>query len=305
IIGIVVALSCVIGGYILEGGNLSLLFQPVELLIIGGAACGALVALHHLPLFRAVSGDCLVESRFGQGVYLRVAGRIQQTMVKEGTPVKAGDLLAKLDDLPIRLRLVEAESRLALLERQIVEAKAASDAAAMSRAMIERIAAKAAWEQARQDMEKVEVRSPVDGVVLTAQPDALVGREFPLGSEILRVADPERFTVVVKVPEEDVTDVAAGQKVHGVLKSRPGKGFRGEVIHVGRAYAVPAEALEKGVTDAAAPEGFIAEIRILEKDVILRPGMTGRASIDTPEVSIVTRGWRRVVNVWSFWFGGS
>ncbi|RJQ46087.1 MAG: flagellar motor stator protein MotA [Nitrospiraceae bacterium] len=41
IIGIVVVLGSVIGGYILEHGNLHLLFQPVELLIIGGAAIGA------------------------------------------------------------------------------------------------------------------------------------------------------------------------------------------------------------------------------------------------------------------------
>ena len=41
IIGLIVVLASVIGGYVLEHGNLSLLFQPVELLIIGGAALGA------------------------------------------------------------------------------------------------------------------------------------------------------------------------------------------------------------------------------------------------------------------------
>ncbi|MEW6601510.1 MAG: motility-associated protein, partial [Nitrospirota bacterium] len=41
IVGIVVVLSSVIGGYLLEKGNIHLLFQPVELLIIGGAATGA------------------------------------------------------------------------------------------------------------------------------------------------------------------------------------------------------------------------------------------------------------------------
>ncbi len=40
IIGIVVVLGAVIGGYILEGGNLSVLFQPIEVLIIMGAALG-------------------------------------------------------------------------------------------------------------------------------------------------------------------------------------------------------------------------------------------------------------------------
>lgn len=41
IIGIIVVLGSVVSGYMLEHGNLSLLFQPVELLIIGGAAMGA------------------------------------------------------------------------------------------------------------------------------------------------------------------------------------------------------------------------------------------------------------------------
>jgi len=41
IIGIIVVLSAVIGGYILEQGNLHVLFQPIELMIIGGAAVGA------------------------------------------------------------------------------------------------------------------------------------------------------------------------------------------------------------------------------------------------------------------------
>jgi chemotaxis protein MotA len=43
IIGIVVVLGAVIGGYVLEHGNLHVLFQPVELLIIGGAALGAFI----------------------------------------------------------------------------------------------------------------------------------------------------------------------------------------------------------------------------------------------------------------------
>ncbi|MBF0529328.1 MAG: flagellar motor stator protein MotA [Deltaproteobacteria bacterium] len=43
IVGTVIVLVCVIGGYILERGSLSVLFQPIELLIIGGAATGAFI----------------------------------------------------------------------------------------------------------------------------------------------------------------------------------------------------------------------------------------------------------------------
>jgi chemotaxis protein MotA len=50
IIGVVVVTVCVLGGYLLEGGNILVLWQPIELLIIMGAAIGGLliVATPHL-----------------------------------------------------------------------------------------------------------------------------------------------------------------------------------------------------------------------------------------------------------------
>jgi chemotaxis protein MotA len=41
IIGVVVVVGMILGGYLMEHGNLSVLFQPAELVIIGGAAVGA------------------------------------------------------------------------------------------------------------------------------------------------------------------------------------------------------------------------------------------------------------------------
>jgi chemotaxis protein MotA len=38
-----VLLGCIISGYLMEGGNLSVLLQPAELIIIGGAALGAFI----------------------------------------------------------------------------------------------------------------------------------------------------------------------------------------------------------------------------------------------------------------------
>ena len=43
IIGIIVVFGAIIGGYLMEHGNLSVLVQPAELLIIGGASIGALL----------------------------------------------------------------------------------------------------------------------------------------------------------------------------------------------------------------------------------------------------------------------
>ena len=43
IVGILVVIGSVLGGYLMEGGALGVLIQPVELIIIGGAAVGSLL----------------------------------------------------------------------------------------------------------------------------------------------------------------------------------------------------------------------------------------------------------------------
>lgn len=54
IVGAVIVCICVFGGFVLEGGNIAALFQPVELLIIGGAALGALVIAGSPHLLKAM-----------------------------------------------------------------------------------------------------------------------------------------------------------------------------------------------------------------------------------------------------------
>lgn len=49
IIGIVVVFGAIVGGYLMEHGNLKVLVQPAELLIIGGAALGTILIANPLP----------------------------------------------------------------------------------------------------------------------------------------------------------------------------------------------------------------------------------------------------------------
>lgn len=262
-----------------------------------------LAGLHYIPAFRWVSGEALVEARLGHGVFLPVAGRIKNVTVGEGDRVNKGDVIANLDDNLIRLTLIEAESKLAILERQIIEARAISDASAMSRAAIERVAARAQVKKARADLEHVSIKAPLSGFVLTPRTQELEGRDFPIGSELMRLANPQNFVVVVTVPEEDLLDLEIGQEVRGVLRSQPGKGFTGKVRHIGLAYQVPAEALDPAAAEGEELEGFIAEVTVESADVPLRPGMTGQALIHTPDSSTVIRMWRRLRNFLAFWFG--
>jgi chemotaxis protein MotA len=69
IIGIVVVFGAVVGGYLMEHGNLRVLLQPAELLIIGGAASGTvLVANPPHVLKKIVSG---IGSVFGGSKYTK------------------------------------------------------------------------------------------------------------------------------------------------------------------------------------------------------------------------------------------
>ncbi|GAB6036857.1 flagellar motor stator protein MotA [Fundidesulfovibrio butyratiphilus] len=54
IIGIVIVLGCVIGGYILEHGNMAVLVQPIEVMIICGAALGAFMISSPMSVFKDV-----------------------------------------------------------------------------------------------------------------------------------------------------------------------------------------------------------------------------------------------------------
>jgi len=85
IIGVFIVLGCVVGGYVLEHGNLSLLFQPVELLIIGGAALGAFFISATPRVFSLVLkslGTVLAPRSQSKGKYLELLTLLYQLFSK-------------------------------------------------------------------------------------------------------------------------------------------------------------------------------------------------------------------------------
>ena len=56
IIGIVVVFGCVLAGYLMEHGNLKVLVQPAELIIIAGAGIGTLLIANPLYILKSIAG---------------------------------------------------------------------------------------------------------------------------------------------------------------------------------------------------------------------------------------------------------
>ncbi|MGB7284662.1 MAG: flagellar motor stator protein MotA [Candidatus Acidiferrum sp.] len=73
IIGIVVVFGAVVAGYLMEHGNLRVLLQPAELVIIAGAAAGTVLIANPLYILKAILGGiggAFGGSRFGKEKYL-------------------------------------------------------------------------------------------------------------------------------------------------------------------------------------------------------------------------------------------
>lgn len=73
IIGVVLVLGAIVGGYLMEHGNLMVLVQPAELVIIGGAAIGTLLIANPLSVvIKIMTGalGVLSGSRFTKAYYL-------------------------------------------------------------------------------------------------------------------------------------------------------------------------------------------------------------------------------------------
>ena len=85
IIGIVVALGCMIGGYVAAGGHLAVIWQPYELIIICGMALGTFIVANPLATIKDTGkaiGQAIMAKTPKNRDYLDLLG-IMYTLMKE------------------------------------------------------------------------------------------------------------------------------------------------------------------------------------------------------------------------------
>jgi len=85
IVGIVIVLGAVIGGFLMEKGNIMVLVQPAELLIIAGAALGTLLVANPIHIIKGIIGGLLgvlKGSKLGKDRYLSTLKMMYQFLNK-------------------------------------------------------------------------------------------------------------------------------------------------------------------------------------------------------------------------------
>ncbi|MFZ6656743.1 efflux RND transporter periplasmic adaptor subunit [Undibacterium sp. TJN19] len=174
---------------------------------------------------------------------------VLQVLKENGETVKRGDLLVRLDDTSIRDGLNSAEESaraaaqtLEQAERQFQRLKTLRASGMTSTQQLEDaeirrnnaqsdlVAAKARSVQARQQMQRTEVRAPFDGVVSERKVSA--GDTAQIGKELVKVIDPTSMRFEGLLSADKVNNVKIGQAVTFRVNGYGDQNFAGKVKRV-------------------------------------------------------------------------
>lgn len=246
-----------------------------------------------------------------------VAGEIIELPVEDGLRVKKGDLLvrikpdsykalleqqeaaisaAKATNLQQKATMMKTEhdfkraedlfSKKLISEQEYNAAEAAYDVAKntyeSSLHEIER--AQAGSSQARDQLSKTTIYSPIDGTITVLNSklgERLVATGQFAGTEVMRVADLGHMEARVDVNENDVVNVKLGDKAEVKIDAYGDRKFNGAVYQIGNTGKTTGAGTQEEVTN------FEVKIRIEDHDVVLKPALSCTADIHTNEVKDV------------------
>ncbi|HLP25640.1 MAG TPA: efflux RND transporter periplasmic adaptor subunit, partial [Acidobacteriota bacterium] len=256
-----------------------------------------------------------------------VAGELVDIPVVEGQTVKKGDLLVRIKPDFYKAQLEQQEAALAssraasvlsqarltkaeqdfkqandLYQKQLISdaeftvaqtnlnvAKADFDS---SLAQIRRT--EGSVDQSRDQLNKTTIYAPMDGSIssLTSEVgERVVGTNQFAGTEIMRIADLTNMEVRVKVNENDIINVKVGDRVIVTVDAFPGRKFEGAVSEISSsALTAGLSSSNQAALAASASDevtNFLVKIRINDKNVKLRPGMSATVDIETQTVTNV------------------
>jgi HlyD family secretion protein len=237
-----------------------------------------------------------------------LSGIVAKVYVDNNDPVRAGEILARLDTSKLdaqarqaraaveaaraRVREIEAtvaESRLALTRtKELFDAELVSRSsldvaeAAFGRAEASLASARAQAAQSEAtlnaietDLTKAAIRSPVDGVVLSRNVESgqTVAASFQ-APVLFRIAqDLRRMELHVDVDEADVSRVGKGQQAAFTVDAYPDRSFPATI----REVSFASKTVEGVVT-------YEAVLDVDNGDLLLRPGMTATAEITVERI---------------------
>ena len=209
--------------------------------------------------------------------------------------VLKNELVSSIDARKNDLALEQAKRVRAELE-QDVKSRSASGEAAISLAEEKRNKAKLAMDQAQDNINKMRVTAPMDGLVALEKnegaaggfffsgmslPEYHEGDQVEPGRSVGQVIDPKGMELVAKVGELERNNIKEGQLVDLQLDALPGSTFHGTVKTVGGNNA-------RRFWEDDSSSKFEISVTLATTDAQMRPGLTAHVFINSdPQKNVI------------------
>jgi len=262
-------------------------------------------------ILQTVSATGKVQPETEVKISPEVAGEIIELPVEDGMSIKKGDLLVKVKPDSYRALLEQQEAAISSAKATNLQQKAtmmkteqdikrAQDMFAKKTISVQEYnAAQAAYDvakntyesslheieraqagssQARDALSKTTVYSPIDGTVTVLNSklgERIVATGQFAGTEVMRVADLEHMQAVVDVNENDVPNVKVGDKARVKIDAYGDRRFNGTVAQIANTGKTTGAGTQEEVTN------FEVKINLDRENVLLRPGLSATADIET------------------------
>ena len=206
-----------------------------------------------------------------------VGGPVTQVVANLGDKVNAGQVLARLDPQPFKLRVRDAEAALASVQASQRNAKLEYDRAQLlyqanntSKSKLDQAraqadsarsqvrAAEARLNLAQRDLRKSVIRAPYKGFISAKTIE--LAQEIPAGQTVYKIDAEGGFKAELEVPETLITFIGKGQIVPVKFPTLNGLELPGTVSQVG--------------TRAGIGNAFPVHVKLDKTVSQLRPGMT-------------------------------
>jgi GAF domain-containing protein len=235
--------------------------------VILGTVAAVTLFLIFCPLPLRVSGTAVVAPQSVATLAAPVEGTIANVYAREGQQVSRGEVLATMDDWSWRNQLTAAQAKYeaAMLAMQGDLARHSAKAGE-DRTQADYLYAE--MERTRLRIANAQLRSPIDGIVMTPDLQNAVGEHLDAGATFAQVLNLASARVNIAVDQEDAKLVQAGQRAAIKLNSFPAQTLHGQV------FSVSPEARLSG--DGRV---FYAHVLLPNGSAQLRTGMDGRAKV--------------------------
>ena len=168
-------------------------------------------------------------------IVARAGGPLVALHTEEGMQVKAGELLAQIDEAEARAQVEIA--KVALQDAELVHnrAKASLENAVVSQEVYD--SALSGLESARAQLVGNEIQlsytqiaAPFDGLII--QRAVKFGETVTVGQQLFRISDFDPLLCTIGVPERDLTRLSIGQPAILEVEAFPGELFQGRVLRI-------------------------------------------------------------------------